>query len=55
MIYSRLRHKPTLTKAVQPGKTKNQEMKRTEVIHLKRCSELDKVWPGGHVFAGPDR
>jgi len=31
---------------------KNQEMKRTEVVvlPLKFCSELDKVWPGGHAL-----
>jgi len=29
---------------------KNQEMKRTEVVTLKFCSELGKVWPGGHAF-----
>jgi len=34
----------------QPGITKNQEMKRTEVVPLNFCSELDKVWPGGHAL-----
>ena len=28
-------------------------MKRTEVVTLKFCSELYKVWPGGHVLLVP--
>jgi len=50
MIQRRLRHKPTRVKAAQPGKNKNQQMKRTEVVPLKYCSELDKVQPGGHAL-----
>jgi len=35
---------------VQPVKTKYQEMKRTEVVPLNFCSELDKVWSGWHAM-----
>jgi len=29
---------------------KSQEMKRTEMVTLTFCSELDKVWPAGHAL-----
>jgi len=33
----------------QPGKTKNQEMETTGMVHLNFCSELDDLWPGWHA------
>jgi len=43
-------NKPTQVKAAQPGKIKNEEMTRTQVVPLRFCSEPDKVWPGGHAL-----
>jgi len=35
---------------VQPGKIQNEEMKRTDVVPLKFCSELEKAGPEGHAL-----